>query len=260
MRPISDLPSAQPSPRIFAPAVQAALQLLGEAHGCAVELNKDPWQFGLEWTALEAAGLTHSQVRWLLCQGYVHTAVETTSVRAKQRTFRAVASLTLTGTSCFNLTANGIDLIRALGGPPLSQALQTNSSHPSNGQGLPAVTFLGAGTAQPPPSPYLPSRNLGETHSALKPRWLADQLELRLGDCLVKKFRRPADSQTTILAVFEEEAWPYRIDNPLPPTRHGNDMDRLQEALRRLNHHQHAKLLRFHGDGRGKGVTWEIAR
>src|SRR5687767_8848755 len=47
--------------------------------------------------------------------------------------------------------------------------------------------------------------------------WDAQRCELRVGEELVKKFRRPADIQQAILIAFAEQGWPPRIDDPLPP-------------------------------------------
>src|SRR5262249_15084533 len=155
---------------------------LGEAHDCATELRENVWEFGLELPALEATGLSHSQLRWLVFRGYVRQAAETTTVRSRHRTFSAVGSLTLAPGSCFILTAAGIDLLLQL-------------------------------TNNPSPGTPLSSRKR-EASDPSKPSWFADRQELRLGKDLIKKYRRPAPSQTTILAAFEEEGWPCRIDNP----------------------------------------------
>jgi hypothetical protein len=34
---------------------------------------------------------------------------------------------------------------------------------------------------------------------------------------VVKEFKLPAPNQETILTAFQEEGWPPRIDDPLPP-------------------------------------------
>jgi hypothetical protein len=74
----------------------------------------------------------------------------------------------------------------------------------------------------------------------------------------VKWFRVPAGNQEAILAAFQEQRWPVRIDDPLP-CRHGTDpKERLHAAIRRLNGRQLRRLLRFRGDGTGMGVRWEL--
>ena len=91
-----------------------------------------------------------------------------------------------------------------------------------------------------------------------KPTWNAELRELRWGKQLVKKFKGPAANQELICAVFEEDKWAPRIDDPLPGglTRRKRH-DRLRDVIRRLNGHQEATHIHFCPDGRGKGVRWE---
>ena len=73
--------------------------------------------------------------------------------------------------------------------------------------------------------------------------------------CSSKRYRQPAHNQETILAAFEEDGWPPRIDNPLsgPPD---DAIDRLHNAVKKLN--RHSRPLRFRSDGNGLGVQWEL--
>ena len=68
---------------------------------------------------------------------------------------------------------------------------------------------------------------------------------MRVAGILVKKFKVPAANQELILAVFEGQAWPARIDNPLPPLPDLERKRRLVEAISRLNRNQKRQLLRF---------------
>jgi hypothetical protein len=91
------------------------------------------------------------------------------------------------------------------------------------------------------------------------PRWDGARRELHFRGVVVKRFRQPADCQEVILAAFEEEHWPPRIDNPLPPRREQDARQRLHDTLIRLNRNQCQPLLRFRGDGTGEGLFWEPA-
>jgi len=73
---------------------------------------------------------------------------------------------------------------------------------------------------------------------------------------LVKHFRRPAPNQYLILDVFEEENWPERIDDPLPRAANISPSRRLHETIAGLNRYQSNPILRFSGDGHGKGIIW----
>jgi hypothetical protein len=83
--------------------------------------------------------------------------------------------------------------------------------------------------------------------------------KLWLGDVLVKEFKQLAPEQEKILKAFQRRGWPARIVNPL--TRRPGDAAakiHLGEVLKRLNRCQEQALIRFHGDGTGRGITWEI--
>jgi hypothetical protein len=74
---------------------------------------------------------------------------------------------------------------------------------------------------------------------------------------LVKKFRVPAPSQEAVLNAFEEEeGWPVRIDDSLPADHGLDQVQRLYDAVRGLNRNQRHRLIRFHRDGNGQGVSW----
>jgi hypothetical protein len=88
----------------------------------------------------------------------------------------------------------------------------------------------------------------------IRPRWDREQRQLWYGNVLVKSFRQPAASQETVLSAFEDDGWPPRIDDPLPPPPVGVPNERLHDAVRRLNCGQ--LVLVFRRDGSGEGVTW----
>lgn len=90
-----------------------------------------------------------------------------------------------------------------------------------------------------------------------KPHWNGECQELCLGELIIKRFKVPAPNQERILAVFEEEKWPRRVDDPLPPCPDLNAKRRLHDTIVTLNRHQENRLIRFSGDGRGQGVQWD---
>jgi len=74
---------------------------------------------------------------------------------------------------------------------------------------------------------------------------------------VIKRFRQKRRDQETILAAFEEQGWPPRIDDPLPG-REGLDRRRhLRDTTDNLNRHQQHRLIKFMGDGTGQGVPWD---
>ena len=77
---------------------------------------------------------------------------------------------------------------------------------------------------------------------------------------IVKRFRVPARNQETILSVFEEEGWAEHIHDPLPVNHDIDAPTRLHDAINRLNRCQINPVLRFHGDGKGTGVFWDLSQ
>jgi hypothetical protein len=202
-----------------------ALRLLSEAYGYAVSLGRDVWDFAVEMTTLREAGLSRSDLRWLACKGYVVHGVEARSRSRQRRYFHRNGPLALRAGTCFVLTDAGAKVAEAARG----------ISKP----------------AGPEPAPAAKAR---------VPHWDGARRELWVAKSLVKRFLVPADNQELLLAAFEEEGWPPRIDDPLPPHRHLDPKRRLGEAIRRLNRNQKTRLLRFRSNGHGNGVCWELVR
>lgn len=75
---------------------------------------------------------------------------------------------------------------------------------------------------------------------------------------MVKQFRLPAPNQETILTAFQEESWPVRIDDPLPPKAEIDPKERLHNTIKALNRNQKQRRLKIKGDGTGEGVMWEV--
>ena len=90
------------------------------------------------------------------------------------------------------------------------------------------------------------------------PDWDGRQRILRLGDAVIKQFQVPAENQELVLTAFQEEAWPARIDDPLPPVPEIEPKRRLHSTIQCLNRNQQTHLLQFHGDGTGRGIRWEL--
>ena len=57
--------------------------------------------------------------------------------------------------------------------------------------------------------------------------------------------------------AFEEDGWPARIDDPLPPAKKIDAKQRLHDTIKNLNRNQKQRLIRFMGDGTGQGVRWK---
>jgi hypothetical protein len=231
----------------------AALALLWHAHNCAQDAGTDLWDFALETVTLYEAGLTISDLRWLVAKGFAVHGQETSVYGGLHRSFRPGAGFFFEPTTCIVLTSEGVafaeHLLRTLvatsptAPPPFETTAHGNGQTPGHDNHAPAT-----------------HDSSGSATAAVKPRWNLLQRELCLGVRVVKRFRVPAHVQQLIICAFEEEGWPAHIDDPLPCRRDIDPRARLHDAIHRLNGHQINRLLRFKGNGSGTGVSWELRR
>ncbi|MEM1068041.1 MAG: hypothetical protein AAGG48_25470 [Planctomycetota bacterium] len=193
-----------------------ALALLRDARRYAEQLARDPWDFAEEKSSLRRLGLSNSDLRWLICKGFVEHGRETSTNRTDHREFRRDGGLRFSKKSCFILTKSGLEFL--------------HRNMPSD---------LRSDWSQ-------------------RPTWDRDLQELRVGEVIVKQFKVPAPNQETVLAVFEEEGWPVCIDDPLVPDENIDPKRRLHDTINSLNRNQRTKSIRFHGNGSGSGIRWEL--
>ncbi len=226
------------------PGIQAALTQLAQAYVYAEDAQHDVWDLAVEIDLLHGLGVTPSDLRWLVCKGYVKHAREVTQPGDDARAFRPTGALTFPPGSCCVLTADGLQFLRHLGengrphdGEHLHFTLPPVSEVDQNSNGRRALRF---------------------DVPVWRPVWDVVRRELRVARRLVKRFRWRAPNQETLLAVFEEEGWPPRLDDPLPRLPEQDPRRRLHDTIKCLNRNQEHPLLRFHGDGSGEGVSWEL--
>jgi len=228
---------------------RTGMQLLVQARHYAHQIGRDVWDFAVEINALRSTGLTNSDLRWLVCMGYAGHAQEICQVGGGTRSFRDIG-MSLSRRSCFVLTEDGL---RHLEEHRLLDSEFTSGARPVAVQ-LPADD---EDSDQRAPSRAAPV----EAAAASVPTWDRHRQELRVGSMVVKEFKLPSPNQETILAAFEEEGWPPRIDDPLPPNgRSGSSRRRLHDTIKSLNRHQKQRLIQFAGDGTGEGVRWRLIR
>lgn len=202
----------------------------------AQDLHANLWDFAVELSCLRRLNATNSDLRWLVAAGLVDHAIETTSPGDAVRCFKRLPRLLFTKRTCFVLTPKGAATSRTIWGSEDD-------------------------IVERRPVPLLsdpPLLSIAPPTKFVTPKWDRDRQELRVGAKIVKRFRVPAASQEAILAAFEEEAWPPRIDDPLPPRNEQSPKRRLQETIKSLNRNQRQPLIRFSGDGNAQGVLWEL--
>jgi hypothetical protein len=239
-----ELSACLPDPHIAAVVAQlaGAWELLRQSYRYAQELECSRWEFAVELPALREAGASTSDLRFLISKRLVEHGLETTMPGDKRRHFRRGNRLQLCRRSCFVLSDGGVRL--------LPDRTSTNGDR-AQGNGTPSGCFLQQNTS-----------NGGGSQPEIDkplPRWDSSRHELRVGGRLVKQFKQPSPNQETILMAFEEEHWPARIDDPLPPVAEQCPKRRLHDAIKCLNRNHKNRLVRFRGDGTGEGVVWEYA-
>ncbi len=209
---------------------QAAWVALCDARSCAREFRLSAEDFALEIADLRACGITYHDLRWLICAGYVSHLQEAAPRVGLRRLLSLSGSLSFSARSCFVLTEAG---------EQFAQRVARGLSRPL-----------------PPREPVFAADR--RSSPAETPQWNAERHELLVRSRVVKRFKTPALNQEMILTVFEEEGWPARIDDPLPPQTDLDPRRRLHDAIKCLNRHQVNRLIRFRGDGTGEGVAWEL--
>lgn len=209
--------------------LQLALALLRQGAEDARECHADLWDFAVEIDRLQACGVTNNDLRRLIRDGLIQHKLEVRSLQDKQRRFRPIANLCFTKRSCFALSAVGRGGAAARAGNPLASNGEAKRAEERE---LPSETIL--------------------------PCWDATLRQLRVGDVVVKEFRQPSMRQVAVLAGFQAQGWPPRIDDPLSAADADNVQGLLHFTIQNLNRNQLRKLIHFSGDGTRRGVRWRL--
>ena len=221
-------------------AIAKSLATLLHAADFAQFSGRSLWDFAVELSELHRLSLDTAAIRWLVLEGLVEMAIEepvglsdseVVQTLPRRRTYRPTHTMVETDGLCFVLTEIGIRLARELTGvlPEYSRDVV---------------------------SPGTPGEK-SNLEAAPKPTWIAAVRELRAGQTLVKRFRLKAPAQEVVLAAFEEDGWPQRIDDPLAPQPFSESKRRLRSTIQSLNRFQEEPMIRFRADGSGEGIVWE---
>ena len=195
------------------------IDLLYDAFHYAIDVDGDPWDFAIDVECLRDAGATRSDLRWLASKQYIDVARES----------REDGSSRVIRESEVSFGRNTVCVLTELG----AQLIDGRDHSPAD-------------LAQPtPPNDVIPV-------------WNKRRHELTWNGHLVKRFRVPAKNQEQILDVFEEDGWPPRVDDPLPPRAELNGKRRLHDTIHSLDRRQQHTILHFYGDGTGEGIRWRV--
>lgn len=211
-----------------------ALCSLYDAYLYALDTSATVWEFAVSLNFLQRLGVSESDLRWLVRRGFVEHGYETTNLETEKRTFKKTEALVFGKRTCFVLSQQGlseIERVRIKDNSSLIQQTKTVSHC--------RATLL---------------------HSESQvPKWDMVTKRLQFRGEIVKCFRWPAINQECLLNAFQEEGWPKRIDDPLPPMEELEPKRRLADTIKCLNRNQNNPLLHFRGDGTGEGILWEVA-
>jgi hypothetical protein len=216
----------EPEAGNLVPLLQSAVAMLAKADAYARDAGADRWEFAVEIDRLLRLGLTRCDLRWLANKGYVEHGCEITGWDDKRRRFRSGENLALTDQTCFVATDAGLSLAKGTSVGPM------------------VIRYPGP-IVQP------------DAETPERPKWDGERRVLLVGGQVVKRYKVPSPSQEAILAAFQEEGWPRRIDDPLSPVPDRCPKERLHSTIKHLNSSQENHLVRFRGDGTGEGVVWE---
>ena len=198
--------------------LQPVFAALREAFEFSQKVMVDHWQFAVEIEQLYSCGATPQELQALTREGLIMHAEETTPGKKHVRTYRHADSLGFSPNSCFVLSNEGLQAMK--------------------GNGM--------------------TSNDGKEQSEFAPVWNDKHCELRFARQLIKRFKWRAPNQETLLLAFQQQGWPSRIIDPLPPNSMVDPKRRLHDTIKCLNRRHSRNLIRFHGDGTGGGVVWRI--
>jgi hypothetical protein len=231
-------------------SLRAGLAVLWRAYLCAHDTGANVWDFALRVGRLYETGVTSSDLRWMVAKGFAEHGQEMSDYDHPHRSFRISNGYFFNNHTCLILTPSGAALAEHVFGKT-ARAPQATMSTLATNAGETAA-FANARRAA--------YETNTQATSGLKPTWHATRRELSWAGLIVKRFRVPARNQETILSVFEEEDWAEHIQDPLPANHDIDAPTRLHDAINRLNRCQINPFLRFHGDGKGTGIFWELSQ
>jgi hypothetical protein len=211
--------------------LQGPLAKLVEAYERARETRQPVWDFALSFAFLQQRGLTDESLRWLWRHGYADCVVTASRPRAAMRRNGALPLANGSKQPWVVLTTAGSWFFRI-----------AEVASGRNGDCVQAVVA-------PDGDGLLPPR---------LPRWDADWRQLRLGEHVVKWFRRPAENQEWILASFQELNWSRLILDPLKVAPEIRSQDRLHFTIRNLNRAQKQPGVHFSASNNGRAISWQL--
>jgi hypothetical protein len=215
-----------------------ALGMLARAYQYSQDVGVDRWEFAIPISEFRYAGVTISELKWLLIRGLVVHAREIIQGNGQYCKYIRLGIRSFPADACFVLSDHGVE--------SLEGSIQSSM--------VPKTILMDSA-----------SHGVRQNSSCLKiaanvgsiPQWNPKKRELTFQGEIVKYFRTAAPNQEKFLVAYQEEGWVHRIDDPLPPGSEQDSRERLRSAIKQLNRNQDNNLLRFCGDGSGRGILWQ---
>ncbi len=92
--------------------MRAVMMELAKALDFARRSRRAPWDFAVEMASLVVLGVTSSDLRWLVSEGYVQHARDVSRPGNATRKFRRCENLTFARDTCFVLTEVGRQILQ----------------------------------------------------------------------------------------------------------------------------------------------------
>ena len=220
-----------PAPTFFV-NFQVGLRLLLEAFDSAGDASPDPWQFAVEIQLLHDAGMSVTNLRWVIEQGYARHAFDFTLAGDERRSFRELQTMKFAGNSTFMLSAAGAEFAR-------SNCLDPTPTVPNN----PGATSSNA--------------DGGLTASAPKPHWDRSSRRVILEGSTIIELHRAAENLEAALDAFEKSGWAFQIPDPLA-NKPGNRKRRLHNTINALNRCQTVQRIHYSSADGGRAIRWAV--
>ena len=201
------------------------LLLLAEASDLAADTNCCAHKFAVKIGQLQRAGIHELHLRWLIEKHYIEHLLDTTVFGEHERSIRPTSSEHFSKRSCFLLTQLGRNFADSVLAPKQNEQLGTDK----------------------------PLSLTGAQHAL--PVWDSNTKCLYFRNRIVKRFHRHSPNQELILSAFQEDGWPERLDDPLPPKGNADRSSRLSKTVYSLNGSLDSRPISFFCED--STVCWE---
>ena len=168
--------------RLLSRSIARAIYRLWKAGRYAAETGRDIWEFAVSIAELRRDGISDSDLRWLVCRGYLEHANEIAAT-CSERKYDRHASLRFCKRTAFIITDAGVAFAR--------ESLERFDGH----NGAPDAGADAVVDSNHPTMPKMIHDGHCESNGKILPKWDRDRRELRCDGQIVKVFKLPSPLQ-----------------------------------------------------------------